>query len=163
MLKKKLEIIFISVILIAIVILLNNWYSSYSFNSKPISNEYQKLIDEKEQEVLYNMQNSFGIRFQVPLIITDKIPGKLYGVTSLDRDGSIKIFLNKKVMKESMTYILENVIAHEYAHALLFKKGYARNGDGHSKLWQETCTKLGGINCQKYVDSHDVIMGKMPF
>ncbi len=35
--------------------------------------------------------------------------------------------------------------------------------DGHSKEWQEACEKLGGIKCEQYVNSHDVVMGKLPF
>lgn len=110
------------------------------------------------------MKKHFGFKFRVPIVVTDKIPGRIYGVTALKEDGSIVIYLNKKVMKESMDYMLLDVIAHEYAHALLFKSGeYKSSKDGHCALWQSTCVKLGGKNCQKYVDSHDVIMRKLPF
>jgi predicted SprT family Zn-dependent metalloprotease len=161
---KKIQFIFIFVISLALVVLMRNWYVSYSFDKNPISQEYQQAIYKEEQRVLSNMQRNFGFQYRVPLIITDKIPGKIYGVTSLEQSGEIKIYLNKKVMKESMDYIISNVIAHEYAHALLFKTGkYKNQKDGHSKLWQQTCVKLGGAQCQRYVDSHDVIMGKLPF
>jgi len=161
---KKIQSIFIFVTLFALLILLYNWYNSYNYKNNPISIKNQQAIQQEEQRVLENMQKNFGFRYQVPLIITDKIPGKVYGVTSLGDDGSIKIYLNKKVMRESMEYIIDNVIAHEYAHALLFKNMSYQNGEeGHSALWQKTCVKLGGANCQKYVDSHDVIMQKLPF
>lgn len=164
MITKKIQIIFMVIIIICIAILFLNWYSSYSFERNPISKEYQLLIKQEEQRVLSNMKKNLGFKFQVPIIITDKIPGKIYGVTSLDKDGSIKIYLNKKVMKESFDYIISNVIAHEYSHAILFKSGnYKTSKDGHSKLWQNTCIKLGGLMCQKYVNSHDVIMRKLPF
>jgi len=161
---KKIQSIFIFVTLFALLILLYNWYSSYSFKNNSISTKDQQAIQQEEQRVLANMQKNFGFRYQVPLIITDKIPGKVYGVTSLEKNGSIKIYLNKKVMRESMEYIIDNVIAHEYAHALLFKNGNYQNGEeGHSPLWEKTCIRLGGASCQKYVDSHDVIMRKLPF
>lgn len=164
MIIKKIQVVFLIISIFAVIVLLRNWYSSYSFQKNPISEEYQKAIGIEEQRVLKNMQKSFGFQYKVPLIITDKIPGKVYGVTSLSDDGAIKIYLNKKVMKESIDYILSDVIAHEYAHALLFKTGaYKNKRDGHSKLWQNTCVKLGGAKCTKYVDSHDVIMGKLPF
>jgi SprT protein len=164
MVTKKLQIIFANFSLLAVSILIRYWYSTYSFENNQIPEEYQFLIQKEEQRVLSNMQKNLGFKFQVPIIITDKIPGKLYGVTSLGKDGSIKIYLNKKVMKESMDYIIDNVIAHEYAHAVLFKTGDYKNfKDGHSKLWQKICVKLGGKKCQKYVNSHDVIMGKLPF
>jgi len=164
MIIKKIQIIFLFISVIALAVLIRNLYSSYAFKNNPISQKYRQAIEQEEQRVLSNMQKKLGFTFRVPIIITDKIPGKIYGVTSLDEDGSIIIYLNKKVMKESMDYIISNVIAHEYAHALLFKSGdYEKTKDGHSALWKKTCVQLGGEKCQKYVNSHDVIMGKLPF
>ncbi|WP_024954104.1 SprT-like domain-containing protein [Sulfurospirillum arcachonense] len=161
---KKIQFIFIVISLLALVILIRNWYSTYNFNKNPIPQKYQEAIAKEEQRVLVNMQKNFGFQYKVPIIITDKIPGKIYGVTSLGQDGSVKIYLNKKVMKESIEYIISNVIAHEYAHAVLFKiHAYNNKNDGHSKLWQNTCVKLGGAKCEQYVNSHDVIMKKLPF
>jgi predicted SprT family Zn-dependent metalloprotease len=67
-------------------------------------------------------------------------------------------------MQESLDYILSDVIIHEYAHALLFQLHKASNeNDGHSKLWQDTCKKLGGKDCRRYVNQHEIIMSKLPF
>ncbi|MEA3373762.1 MAG: SprT-like domain-containing protein [Campylobacterota bacterium] len=163
MFKKRLETVFIAITLISIAILANNWYSSHLFNTTPIPDEYKQQIADKEQEVLQLMQKNYGITLKVPLIITDKIDGKQYGITSYN-NGDIKIYLNKKVMKESLEYIVDDVIAHEYAHALMFKQGvYERNSDGHTPQWQKACQKLGGSRCDRYVNHNDVIMGKMPF
>ncbi|MCD4668128.1 MAG: SprT-like domain-containing protein [Sulfurimonas sp.] len=163
MFKKRLELIFISIMLIAISILGYNYYKSYSFKNNDIPDNYKKRIADKEQEVLQNMQQNFGFIFKVPLIVTDKFKGKLYGLTSY-KNGEIKIYLNKKVMQESMDYLVDSVIAHEYAHALMFKLGHLHTKDnGHSKKWQQTCVKLGGKDCQQYVDREEIIMSKMPF
>ena len=163
MFTKKLEIVFISVILISLLFLGNNYYSSYSFKNNDIPDNYKQRILDKEQEVLLHMQKSYGYAIKFPLIITDKFKGRLYGLTSYE-NGEIKIYLNKKVMQESMDYMVNSVIAHEYAHALLFKQGYMHTkDDGHSKLWQQTCSKLGGVDCQRYVDQQEIIMSKMPF
>ncbi len=148
---------------LAIAFLANNYYQSYSFKHNDISQDYKNRIAQKEQEVLYHMQENFGFVFRVPLIVTDEFKGKLYGLTSY-KNGEIKIYLNKKVMQESMDYMVESVIAHEYAHALMFKLGHLHTKDkGHSKEWQETCVKLGGVDCQQYVDRDEIIMSKMPF
>jgi len=163
MFQKKLEIGFISIILIALLILANNLYNTYSFKNNDIPQSYKQLISDKEQEVLQHMQQNFGFVFKVPLIITDEFQGRLYGLTSYE-NGEIKIYLNKKVMQESMDYMIKSVIAHEYAHALMFKLGHMHTkDDGHSKVWQETCKKLGGDDCQQYVDQQEIIMSKMPF
>ena len=163
MFQKKLEMAFLTLILLSLAVLGTNYYNSYSFKNSDIPDSYKQRIINKEQEVLQHMQNNYGYAFKFPLIVTDRFKGRLYGLTSYE-NGDIKIYLNKKVMQESMDYIVDSVIAHEYAHALLFKQGYLHTkDDGHSKLWQQTCTKLGGIDCQQYVDQQEIIMSKMPF
>lgn len=163
MFKKKLEFIFVSVILLAMSVLGLNYYKSYTFKNNDLPESYKKRIQMKEKEVLSNMQKHYGFTLDIPLIVTDKFQGRLYGLTSY-KNGHIKIYLNKKVMKESLEYILEAVIAHEYAHALMFKQGHLHTKEkGHSALWQQTCVKLGGEDCQQYVDQQEIIMSKMPF
>ncbi|MEA2099039.1 MAG: SprT-like domain-containing protein [Campylobacterota bacterium] len=163
MFKKRLEIIFIVITMMAISALGYNYYSSYSFKNNDIPDNYKQRISDKEQEILSNMQKNFGFVFKVPVIVTDEFKGRLYGLTSY-RDGEIKIYLNKKVMRESIDYMVESVIAHEYAHALMFKLGHLHTKDkGHSQLWQQTCVKLGGKDCQQYVDQKEIILSKMPF
>ena len=162
MFRKKLEYAFITIIVLALSAFIFNIYNSYTFKNNPLPQSYMDRIDAKEQEILSNMQNNFGFVYKFPIIITDKIPGRLYGLSS-HKDGDIKIYLNKKVMKESMDYIITDVVAHEYAHALLFKLKRYDHKDGHSKLWQQTCTKLGGQNCKRYVDTQEIIMSKIPF
>lgn len=163
MFTKRLEAIFLGMILLATALLLYNFYNSYSFKNNPLPQNYIKQIHAKEQDILKHMQQNFGYSYKFPIIITDKIPGRLYGLTTY-RGGAITIYLNKKVMQESFKYILESVIAHEYAHALLFELGHNSNkNEGHSKEWKETCVKLGGKDCRQYVNQHEIIMSKLPF
>ncbi len=162
MFKKRLEALFIAVIVVALVLLARNYYDNYTFSHNTIPQEYQQRIDAKEQEVLRRMQQQYGYAVKFPLIVTDRFQGRLYGLTTYT-DGQIKIYLNKKVMRESIDYMVESVIAHEYAHALLFYQGHVDGGDGHTELWQKICTNLGGKNCQRYVDAQEVVMQKLPF
>ena len=163
MFKKKLEFIFLAMIIFSTVILMSNYYKSSSFKNNPLPQNYIDEIKAKEKDILQHMQINFGYTYKFPLIITDKIPGKLYGLTSY-KNQNIKIYLNKKVMQESFKYMIDSVIAHEYAHALLFKLHQNTNEKaGHSKKWQQTCIKLGGKDCQQYVDQKEIIMSKMPF
>ncbi len=163
MLFKKLELLFLATIIIALSLLGYNYYKSYSFKHNPLPNSYLKRIAAKEKDVLEHMQKNFGFQVKFPIIITDKIPGRLYGLTSYE-NGQIKILLNKKVMQESMDYMIDSVIPHEYAHALLFylHKNSSAN-DGHSKLWRQTCQKLGGKDCRQYVNQQEIILSKLPF
>ena len=163
MFSKKLEFAFIGLIVISLLVLALNYYSSYSFKNNDIPDSYKELISNKEKEILRLMQKNYNMTLKVPIIVTDKFKGRLYGLTSYE-NGKIKIYLNKKVMKESMDYMVNSVIAHEYAHALIFKRGHLReDDDGHSKEWQRVCTKLGGVDCRKYVNTNEIIMSKMPF
>lgn len=160
---RRLEFIFIAVVLLAMSVLALNYYKNYSFKHNEIPESFKQRIKMKEQDVLEHMQMNFGFRFQVPLIVTDKFKGRLYGLTTYE-NGVIKIYLNKNVMQESMDYMINSVIAHEYAHALLFKLNrYNLKNDGHSLEWKQTCIKLGGDDCQQYVDEDEIIMSKMPF
>lgn len=163
MFKKKLEFSFIILVVVALLYLSNNIYSSHQFKNNDIPASYLKRIKDKETDVLNLMQNNYGFKLNIPIIVTDKFKGKLYGLTSY-RDGKIKIYLNKKVMQESMDYIVNSVIAHEYAHALMFKLGYLdRKNSGHSSEWKKACIKLGAQDCQQYVNLQEVILSKMPF
>lgn len=131
--------------------------------SSELPQSYKEQIAQKEQEVLEKMRRNLGFEFRVPLIVTDEFKGRLYGLTAY-QNGEIKIYLNKKVMQESMEYMIDSVIAHEYAHAVMFRLGkFATGEDGHSKEWQIICEKLGGQDCRRYVNTQEIIMSKMPF
>lgn len=162
MFKKRLEALFLAVIFIASLLLGMNYYESYRFENSEIPEDYKRRIATKEQEVLRRMQEHYGYTVKFPLIVTDEFKGRLYGLTAYN-DGRITIYLNKKVMRESIDYMVTSVIAHEYAHALLFYQGHDGGADGHSRLWQATCRNLGGQNCRQYVDVDEVVMQKLPF
>jgi len=152
MLSKKLELFFLAVIITAGTFLGLNYYKSYSFIHNPLPKKYLQRITYNEQDVLAHMQKNFCFRAKFLIIITDKIPGRLYGLTSYE-NGHITIFLNNKVMQESIDYIIDSVILHEYVHALLFYLHKSSNEKaGHSKLWQQTYQRLGGKDCRQYVN-----------
>ncbi len=163
MLKKKLEFIFLSVILFSLSALALNYYNDYSFKHNEIPESFKKRLQDKEKDILQHMKKNFGFIFKVPFVVTEKFQGRLYGLTAYE-NGRITIYLNKNVMQESMDYMTDNVLAHEYAHALMFKLShYSYNHDGHSKEWQQTCIKLGGVDCRQYVNRDEIIMSKLPF
>lgn len=163
MFKKKLEFFFILLIVVALLYLGNSVYSSQQFKNNDIPDSYLKRIKDKENNVLNRMQKYYGLRLDIPVVITDKFKGKLYGLTSY-KNGKITIYLNKKVMQESMDYMIDSVIAHEYAHALMFRLNHFEKKDsGHSNRWKDACVKLGAKDCQQYVNLHEVVMSKMPF
>ncbi|QOP40776.1 SprT-like domain-containing protein [Sulfurimonas marina] len=161
--KKSLEKIFIFMIVFFGAILAYNAYSSYAFKHNPLPQSYVDAIGNKQSEVLRKMQKNYGFVYKFPLIVTDKIKGNLYGVTTYE-NGQIKIYLNKNVMQESFKYMVDEVIPHEYAHALLMQKGYLNETKkGHSARWENVCINLGGKECRQYVNHEEIINGKLPF
>ena len=163
MLKKKMEMIFAIITVSALLMLLLNWYGSYRFDNNPLSEEITSRIAAKEQQIIALIRRHYGMHFDVPLIVSDKIDSRLYGLAAYNPGGKITIVLNKKRMKESLEYILDDVLPHEYAHALMFHFGNVSNDDGHSEQWQKICQTLEGSRCDRFVDRHDVVMGKIAF
>ncbi len=159
--KKSLERIFLGIVLFASAILGYNYYSEYRFEEN-FDKRYLPPLHKKEQEILRNMQRSFGYTVRFPIVITEKIPGRIYGFATFNKKGHVVIYLNKRVFKESFDYILDDVLAHEYAHALLLSRGYINDAEGgHTPLWQRTCKALGGLHCERYVDRDDVVSRKL--
>ena len=56
------------------------------------------------------------------------------------------------------------VLTHEYAHAMMFYFGdLTKENSGHTKKWQEICYDIGGTTCERFVDRHDILIGKVRF
>lgn len=161
MLTKKLELAFLSVVLLGTGFLASNLYEDYRFKKEPISNEIQARIDAKEDEVVRLMQEHYGHSFRVPLVVKDDMPSNLYGLAIMDENGHISININKKRIRESLDLILSDTVPHEYAHAYMFSQGKLDRENGHSKEWQEVCLILGGSRCDRFVNHDDVALGKM--
>jgi predicted SprT family Zn-dependent metalloprotease len=157
---KSLEKFFLLLILTAASYLGYSWYQSRAFKNNPISSRIQTRIDKAEQKVLSLIEQKFKIHPKIPLIISDEFHSNLYGLTSY-KDKEIKIYLNKKRFKESEDYMINEVIPHEYAHAMVFLLGKKSSEDGHTNTWQKICIELEGSRCERYVDNEDIVRQKM--
>jgi len=161
-LVKKLEKFFILAIFIPIIYMGNSWYQKQSFKNSPLSEKTQKRISQRENQVRFLMQEQFDFRGNIPLIVSDEFDSRLYGLTSY-KDGEIKVYLNKKRFRESENYMIEEVIPHEYAHAMVFVLGERGSKDGHTALWQKICKQLDGKHCERYVDGEEIVRQKLAF
>lgn len=158
-------------------ILASNWQQiNKNYESE---NLYKKII-LKEKNILKLMKSNFGYTLDVPIVITNELDKNVYGITVCAQDGTIKIFLNETVMQNNINYVVNTVLPHEYAHALMFnqkllaknKDGYAlrveenkfsnkHKNDGHNHTWKKTCKKLGGDKCQSFATYKDTQMSKL--
>lgn len=156
----KLEKIFILSIAAALGYLAYSMYQSYAFKHSALSAAIMQRVQAKEAEVLALIEQKFQLKPDIPLIVSDEFHSNLYGLTSY-KDERIAVYLNKKRFKESVDYMIDEVIPHEYAHALVFMLGAKSSEDGHTKLWQKICLELGGRQCERYVDGEAIVRQKM--
>ena len=146
------------------IFLLYNWYDLYSFNKNPLSKEILHKIKQKEQHLKKLAKRHYNIHVSFPIIIEEKMPAKLFGMAVYGQDKSIKIYLNKKRFKENIEYMIEDVLPHEYAHAMTFIQGdFSMENGGHTRRWQQICQKLEGRKCDRFVTHQDIIIGKTKF
>jgi len=150
-----------SIVVLGTILLIYNIISSYNFKHNPLSNEILNSIHIKEQEVLNNIQKYYHINAKVPIHISNKMKNRLYGLCTLSAHNKIDIYLNKKMFQESTDYMINDVLPHEYAHAVMFIQGNISNKhNGHNKQWQNICKNIGGLRCERFVDSNDIIISK---
>jgi len=149
------------IVLISGILLINNMISSYNFKHNPLSKQILNKLKQKEYEIIQNIKNVYHINIKIPVNISNKMSNRLYGLCTLDENGKINIYLNKKMFQESQDYMINDVLPHEYAHALMFAFGKTTNvNGGHTKAWQNICKNIGGIRCERFVDSNDILISK---
>jgi len=160
----KIKIIFIYFTLSSVVMLGVILYNDSHFKNNPLSVDITKKIDAKNHEIVSLIKQKYGIYFNVPILISDKMADNLFGLAVYTAKHEIKIVLNKNRFQESVDYMVDYVLPHEYAHALMFKFGdFTKQNGGHTKKWQNICLSLNGKKCDRYVKHNDIIFGKVPF
>lgn len=164
MFLQKLKTFFLTFTILATLFLIYNWYDNYQFKNNPLNQKIMQSIFTKHKELEINTYQKFNIKRKIPIVISDKMPSKLYGAATFSKSGQIQIFLNKKHFQESLDYMIEDVLPHEYAHALMFVYGKTTNQNGgHTLRWQNICKSLNGLRCDRFVNHNDIIRGKTNF
>lgn len=131
------------------------------FQNNPLSQEVLLKLQNKEKLIRSLAYQYYGINVNFPIIIEDQLPNNLFGLASYS-NGSIKILLNKKRFQENEKYMIENVLPHEYAHAVMFYfKDFSKQNGGHTKKWQQICNQLGGVKCDRFVKHDDILIEKL--
>jgi len=137
-------------------------YEDAKFFNNPLSSEVLYKIDKKAFEIQKTIYQKFHSKIVIPIIPTDEIPDNLYGLTTIDTFGSIKILLNKNRFKENESYMIDYVLPHEYAHAMSFYyKDFDKSNGGHTKRWEMFCKAIGGKKCERFVNHYDILLQKV--
>ncbi|MGB6327928.1 MAG: SprT-like domain-containing protein [Halarcobacter sp.] len=164
MFLKRLKLFFLVTTLLASVFLISSWYKTYQFENNPLDVKILKKIKIKQYELQTLAYKKFGVSRKIPVLVSNKMPSSLYGAATFSKENEIKIYLNKKRFKESSDYMLDNVLPHEYAHALMFAiNDFTKQNAGHSLKWQKICIALNGLKCDRFVKEDDIIIGKTNF
>ncbi len=147
---------FVSLVLFVIV-----FVKDQQFQQNPLSKEILQELQNKEQFLKNKIYTIYNVKVNFPIIIEDQLPNNLYGLASY-KQGVIKIFLNKKRFQENKQYMIDSVLPHEYAHAMMFYFGdFTKTNGGHTKKWQQICYNLGGKKCDRFVDHNDILIEKL--
>ncbi|MCK5111252.1 MAG: SprT-like domain-containing protein [Arcobacteraceae bacterium] len=139
------------------------YYNNKQFNDNPLSQEIVERINQKNHHLKKLIYQKYGLSVNIPIKISSKIKDNLFGLAVYD-NGNIKIILNKNRFQESEEYMIDYVLPHEYAHALMFVlKDFPNTNGGHTKKWQQICLNLEGKKCDRFVKHNDIVMGKIGF
>ncbi len=134
------------------------------FFNNPLSSEIISKIEEKTKELETITYQKFGFKVSIPVYISDTISNNLFGFATINKAGEISITLNKNRFKENETYMIEDVLPHEYAHALMFVVGdFSKENGGHTVKWEKICTEIGGKKCERFVQDDDILIEKLGF
>ena len=158
----NIKYILASVTIVAAIFLGINLYKSYQFDTQELPLELQQKLYQKKFELIRLVKQNYGVDLDIPIIISNELPRRYYGLARSGVNGDIKIFLNKDAFRDSSEYMIDDVLPHEYAHALMFYLGdYNKAHGGHTDKWRQACKKLQGKMCNRYVDKDEVIREKM--
>lgn len=161
MFLQRLKLFFITVTVLGTIFLIYSIYNTYKFKTSDLNEKTQNRIIQKTQYLQKLTYQKFGVKRKIPVRVSNKMPSNLFGAATLSQAGEIVVFLNKKRFKESVDYMIDDVLPHEYAHALMFVFGdLSKENGGHSLKWQNICKALEGKRCNRFVNHNDVIFGK---
>ncbi|RXJ90437.1 sprT domain-containing protein [Arcobacter sp. CECT 8983] len=161
MFLQRLKLFFTSITILGTIFLVYSIYNTHKFKTSDLDEKTKNRITHKILYLQSLAYKKFGIKRKIPIKVSNKMPSNLFGAATLNQKGEIVIFLNKKRFKESVDYMIDDVLPHEYAHALMFVFGdVSKENGGHSKKWQDICLALEGKRCNRFVDYNDVIFDK---
>ncbi len=160
---KKIYQIFMLITVVSVILLVYISYQKTTFKNNPLSIQTLTKLKQKEYHLRKLILEKYNLNIHIPVILSSKMKNNLFGLAAFN-DGDIKIILNKNRFQESEDYMIDYVLPHEYAHALMFVfKDFPKKNGGHSKRWQNICLNLEGKKCDRFVKHKDIVMGKLDF
>jgi len=109
MFLNSLQKIFIIITILGTVLFIYLFIDDYNFKNNPLKEETLYKIKQKKLYLEKLSYQKFGIQKRFPVIVSDKLPSRLFGAAVFTNDQRILIYLNKKRFKESVEYSLAHV------------------------------------------------------
>ena len=160
---KNLYKIFFTITIISIILFGYVVYNDQQFKNSELSLKTLTKLKQKEYNLRKLIMQKYNIDVNIPVLVSSKLQDNLFGIAAYN-NGDIKIVLNKNRFQESEDYMIDYVLPHEYAHALMFVlNDFPKQNGGHSKKWQNICLNLDGKKCDRFVKHEDIVMGKLDF
>jgi len=160
---KSIYKIFAIITIVSAILLTYILYTNKQFKNNDLPIQTLTKLKQKEYHLRKLIIQKYNMKVNIPVIISDKLQNRLYGLAAFN-DGDIKIILNKNMFQESEDYMIDYVLPHEYAHAVMFLlNDFTNENSGHSKRWQNICLNLEGKKCDRFVKHKDIVMGKLDF
>jgi beta-lactamase regulating signal transducer with metallopeptidase domain len=156
-----IKVVLVFITLISALFLIYIIYQNQKFKTNTLPKEVWQKLEDKDNYIKELIKHKYNISVDIPIIISDKVKSNTFGL-ALHSRGQIAIVLNKKRFQESQEYMIDYVLPHEYAHALMFVFGkFTNENGGHTKLWQDICLSLEGKKCDRYVKHNDIVFDKI--
>jgi hypothetical protein len=153
--------IFTLLTLVSVILFTLVYLKDKQFQHNPLPQDTLKKIEIKKSIIKNTIYAKYNKIINIPVKIEKNLPNNLFGLASY-QDGKITIYLNKNRFQENESYMIDNVLPHEYAHALMFYFGdFSKKNGGHTLRWQQICKDIGGIKCDRFVNHNDILIEKL--
>jgi hypothetical protein len=157
----RLYKLFFIITVVSLTLFIYLFYQDQQFKNNPLPEKILLKLNNKNNVIKQTIKNRYNVNYNIPVEISNHLPNNLYGLASYQA-GKIAIQLNKKRFQENENYMIDYVLPHEYAHALMFHFGkFDRQNGGHTKLWQQFCLDIGGLKCDRFVKHNDILIEKL--
>jgi hypothetical protein len=155
---------FLFITLLSVLGLLYITAEKNKFYNNPLPQNTIDKIDQKHLELNRMAFEKYGVKVNIPVYVSDTLSNNLFGFAGIDQGGNILITLNKNRFQENEKYMIDAVLPHEYAHALMFLfKDYSQENGGHTQRWEEICTVISDKRCERFVQDNDILVEKLGF
>jgi SprT protein len=157
----SMSFIIIGIMIISLSAMFYNYQKFETLKTSELSDLTKERIKLEVQRLNKLSLDIYGVVLNIPLELVDEVPQNIWGMMIYNQEGPQKIVINKTQLKESPNYIIEFVLAHEWAHAVERIQNTTTKKSTHGKQWLAICNQLSIGRCRQYVHTEKVAREKL--